>query len=969
MMLGRFHAASMAVTAVVGAVLLGSNAPVVAAQVTPRSASVGVVRGTAVAPVDAIIVGSSGAPVAGATVVARGFSSIMGGPDLGSFTTTTSSDGSFTGGANLGPYIGFTVSIPAPNGSYGTAGTYPSSASGIVTFSFWRPSSDIGVGAPPTFTVPEVIAATIAVVDSSAQPVAGITVSANHWFAPCNGPWCQSQLIFNYLPSHLQDGNELMSCVTDVGGKCSLPALAGTTGELYVSPPRAIPARMGNFVMGSGPTSFSIHMPIEATISGKIQDSSGSAVAGASVWFADGSSGRSAQVQVSSDGAYSFMVAAGTQASLEVNASVVDGSLHPDGAGPAIASGTVRIEQTIPVSRSMTHDISIPGISMRPVRVVDDGGTALSDTSVWVGGSDLAGDWVIDNMPQGAFTGSTRVTFSPSVLGPFTCTTNNAGVCGLPALDGGSAQDVSINVPGALPYFTSSLAAAPQGSVTTLRMPVPLTISGLVTDASGAPATGVHVELRGISSGSPTRRGATETGQAGRYAFKTYNPGSYLLDITKSSSGATFADGSSNSLNQVGTFHNQLSLSVQKSVVQDFVLPSLVPVTFHDSPGAILTVFWLGGGGVFGAGPAVRWGLVPQEFSCTVDQNGICTLPGILGWTGYLGRSGVLQFVTATRNSSEIWLVNSAGSTPGVVQVSSLDGYPLGGVTSSTVNQATLPDGYVPVAGQVAFRVSGLTPGQSTSITVKLPSGSAPTKIVKLINGVVVDASAITSIGDPSIGGDANTVTLHVTDGGPGDEDGAANGTIVDPIVPVRELPTSPVVTQQPTDTSAAAGQSATFSARANGSPVPGVAWQESTDGGASFFSIPGATASVLVTTVSTASDGAMFRAQFTNSRGTTFSAPATLHLTGYHLRGILGAATRGQAYAAQLSASGALGPYKWKKLAALPKGLKLSTTGQVSGIINKKLTPGSYPIVVQASDATKKHPQVVQATWTIVIR
>ena len=104
-------------------------------------------------------------------------------------------------------------------------------------------------------------------------------------------------------------------------------------------------------------------------------------------------------------------------------------------------------------------------------------------------------------------------------------------------------------------------------------------------------------------------------------------------------------------------------------------------------------------------------------------------------------------------------------------------------------------------------------------------------------------------------------------------------------------------------------------------------------------------------------------------STQTTFSAPATLHLTGYHLRGILGAATRGQAYAAQLSASGALGPYKWKKLAALPKGLKLSTTGQVSGIINKKLTPGSYPIVVQASDATKKHPQVVQATWTIVIR
>ena len=73
-------------------------------------------------------------------------------------------------------------------------------------------------------------------------------------------------------------------------------------------------------------------------------------------------------------------------------------------------------------------------------------------------------------------------------------------------------------------------------------------------------------------------------------------------------------------------------------------------------------------------------------------------------------------------------------------------------------------------------------------------------------------------------------------------------------------------------------------------------------------------------------------------------------------------------AYSAQLSAIGGIAPYKWKKLAPLPKGLTLSSSGLLSGTLSKKLAPGSYPISVQASDATRKHPQVLQATWTLVV-
>jgi len=230
-----------------------------------------------------------------------------------------------------------------------------------------------------------------------------------------------------------------------------------------------------------------------------------------------------------------------------------------------------------------------------------------------------------------------------------------------------------------------------------------------------------------------------------------------------------------------------------------------------------------------------------------------------------------------------------------------------------------------------------------------------------VVAGAVVDASAIaTVVGD--------TVTIQATDGGVGDEDGVANGTIVDPIVPVIEPPTAPSVVQSPTDVSVAAGQAATFVARATGSPAPTTSWQTSTDGGASWSSLPGATGPSLAITTTTASDGALVRAQFASTSGTSSSAPATVHLTGFHLHGILPSAMISHAYSAQLSAIGGIAPYKWKKLAPLPKGLTLSSSGLLSGTLSKKLAPGSYPISVQASDATRKHPQVLQATWTLVV-
>src|SRR3954451_1602308 len=57
-----------------------------------------------------------------------------------------------------------------------------------------------------------------------------------------------------------------------------------------------------------------------------------------------------------------------------------------------------------------------------------------------------------------------------------------------------------------------------------------------------------------------------------------------------------------------------------------------------------------------------------------------------------------------------------------------------------------------------------------------------PRPCTKHKNGSYVDVTSIALIS-------ANTVTLHLTDGGLGDADGVANGVIVDPTVPVRAVP------------------------------------------------------------------------------------------------------------------------------------------------------------------------------------
>jgi hypothetical protein len=92
----------------------------------------------------------------------------------------------------------------------------------------------------------------------------------------------------------------------------------------------------------------------------------------------------------------------------------------------------------------------------------------------------------------------------------------------------------------------------------------------------------------------------------------------------------------------------------------------------------------------------------------------------------------------------------------------------------------------------------------------------------------------------------------------------------------------APSVTTQPSSTTATAGSTATFTAAASGNPAPTVQWQVSTNGGAAFANISGATSNTLTLTGVTASmSGYEYRAVFTNSAGSATTSSATLTVSG----------------------------------------------------------------------------------------
>jgi hypothetical protein len=90
----------------------------------------------------------------------------------------------------------------------------------------------------------------------------------------------------------------------------------------------------------------------------------------------------------------------------------------------------------------------------------------------------------------------------------------------------------------------------------------------------------------------------------------------------------------------------------------------------------------------------------------------------------------------------------------------------------------------------------------------------------------------------------------------------------------------APVITVQPTNVAALVTSplsSVSFSAAATGTPTPTVQWQQSSNGGATWSSIGGATSLTLSVTNSSSNDGYEYEAIFSNAAGSTTTSAAQL--------------------------------------------------------------------------------------------
>ncbi len=261
-----------------------------------------------------------------------------------------------------------------------------------------------------------------------------------------------------------------------------------------------------------------------------------------------------------------------------------------------------------------------------------------------------------------------------------------------------------------------------------------------------------------------------------------------------------------------------------------------------------------------------------------------CSAPGT-GASGTFNGSSAVTITLTTDSAGDIFPLVVANSTPGTYAVIASTfgaGFQVISATFTLTNigppaimtalPGTTPQSIV-VGGSVTLGVkvtdaanyplSGiavtLTPPASGP-SVLLPSGPAYVAVVTSATGIATITTA------------ANNIA-----GGPYAVIATAGSLIVNFILTNTAATSAPVVTQNPSSTTVAPGAPASFVAAAGGNPTPTVQWQQSTDGGATFTNLAGATSNTLSFTAAASQNGYQYRAIFTNSVSSATTSAAIL--------------------------------------------------------------------------------------------
>ncbi len=330
----------------------------------------------------------------------------------------------------------------------------------------------------------------------------------------------------------------------------------------------------------------------------------------------------------------------------------------------------------------------------------------------------------------------------------------------------------------------------------------------------------------------------------------------------------------------ISTIYSQPSY--QNGVVTQSTTMRTVPDVAMDSdPGTGVSVYdsydegtsnpWWYGGGTSLAAPLFAGVIAIADQGRALAGEGTLdgpsqTLPKLYALAG----SGAFHDITTGNNGYAAGpgydLVTGLGSPIANVLIPDLVG--TSSTTTPTATTTTLTDNGPNVS------INGQSVSFTLSVSPTVPNGETVTLIDTSNNNATVGTGTLSG-GTASISVSSLTPGQHVLEAvysGDSSFAGSASATII------QTVDSLPAVTTQPVSETVNAGGTATFTAAAGGNPAPSVQWQQSTNGGATWNNISGATSTTLtLNNVNSSQNGYEYQAVFTNSAGSATSAAATL--------------------------------------------------------------------------------------------
>lgn len=765
--------------------VLAAAALVASLSATPASAAAG-------ATVTGVVRDAAGNPLSGVSVF-FGFT----GP-------TTGADGSFSITVPTGTYSVMIGGQPLPDGSgkYSVTGIWSVTVSGNMTENFTLPAlaplhlTITDAGGTPEYNTP---------VDNTPESL------VNHTFPDGSG------VLWHGYPYKTVSDPPFK---TDGSGQISFTAMLGSSTTLLVHPLGTIPVH-AKVAIPTSPTTAVVKLPPFYDLYGVLTDATGHAITNGSVTVtaSDGPSISTSLASVA--GSYSLLVPNGVYDWEAGVGGAPTGGYAADLKGTATVSGNTTFSATmttaVPLRVHLQHQDGSPATEAAVI------GTDSSTTITSSANTPLVvtAHFGLSSQPDSNGIATTSaLTAAPTTIA--------AQAPGQPAVTASITSPSAATDPSGAPDATMVIPIPPPPDNATA------TVSGVVRDASGQPLSGVQVSVR---SGNSTNASTTTAGD-GSWSAKAV-PGAVVISVSYTAP-APGAPSSGVGIAPYLSVSASGTVSVATVATQDITLPALEQFTAHvvdasDNPVSGVRPFAWG----FSSGHQDMGGV---DFSLTgfdgaphssSDSNGDMpfwaldnsTLTGSMQQAdGYVFPVDLAVSTPAANPVIRLaWFgtVQSQGTEPGQVTISV--------PTSATLTQlsstpaTSTPDGEKALVGNVAYQVSGIPTGSTQDVTLTLPAGSQPTNVFKVAgDGTMVDATGHSTIS-------ANTIVMHLTDGGFGDADGVANGVIVDPLLPTASLNVSTFVSAAtapslrfPVKVNAGSPYTFTGSIQAGGAPASG---------------------------------------------------------------------------------------------------------------------------------------------------